>query len=550
MSDPQGNALATDDAGYRPSRTVALVLMGLILLLCAAIRLWIISHSSMIARDGVTYLELAQDFRRDPVELIRTSHYHPGYPAAVALAYGLMGGEGGDNDRAAWERAGQAVALAAAMAGLAAVAILASMAFDLRIALFTVLLFGCGSKWAELGSNVLSDTLAIAFQLWAVVAALAALGALRLGRRRALAAAAAVGLCAGAGYWVRGEAALVAPAAAVLWLLYAAGRQVRWRRAIVASALTILVALLGAMPYMIAIGGITRKHVLGTEVPQLRAATAPALPPAAERDDPPPALLALAGRISEAAHPAVAALGALWAVAWGLDRLRRRPPAPWIPRPARPAAIIAAIVVAASMPVLAVHYRNTGILSSRYVMFIAALLAPLGGAGLVVLVRLPAAVAAPLRRSRRAATALTAVLLVGTAGGMAAHAMRPLHADSTSHRLAGEHLARLRLRIDPQAVIVSDSPWVRHYAGPPAQPLPARRLSAALLRDRLGGIEAPCAYLALTAEARRRDRATAALLTGPAFGLIEWTDPSPSPDEALTLYRVDLSALVPSAAAE
>ena len=517
----------------------------LILLGCGGIRVWIITHSSMIARDGVTYLELARDFRADPIGVVRTSHYHPGYPAAVALAYGLLPDAWAADDRGAWERAGQIVALVAALVSLAAVAILATMAFDVRIALVTVLLFGCGAKWTELGANVLSDTLAIAFQLWGVVAALVTLHHLRAGRRRALAGAAAVGLCAGAGYWVRGEAALVAPAAAVLWLLYAAGRHVRWRRAIIASLLTTLMALLCAMPYMIAIGGITRKHVLGRNVPAIRAATTPALPALPTRPDRPPVPLALAGQISEAAHPVVATLGALWALAWGLDKLRRRAPAPWIPRPTSRTAIVATIVVAASMPVLAMHYRNTGILSHRYVMFIAALLAPLGGAGLMVLAHLLTRAIGPLRRRPWGQAAVTIGLLVGTGAGIAAHAMRPLHGNSVSHRSAGEFLRRTA---GPEAMVVSDSPWVRHYAGPPTRPLPTRRLSEPLLRQRLSAIAAASAYLALTDEGRRRDPAIASLLAGPPFALIKWTDPSGSPDEALTLYRVDLSALVSPAA--
>ncbi len=514
-------------------------------LLCGALRIWIIAHSEMIARDGVIYLAMARDLREDPAETIRTSLYHPGYPVAVAVTHTLLPRAWAGDNRVGWERAGQTVSVAAAMMSLVAVAILATMVFNPRVALFTVLLFGSGTKWTHLGANVLSDTLAIAFQLWGVVAALVALRLLRRRRRTALAAAAAVGLCAGLGYWTRGEAALVAPAAAALWLLYAAGRRVRWRRAIVASALAALMALLCAMPYMAAIGGITRKHILGTKIPAIRATNAPTLPPPPNPPERPPVLLALAGQIAEAAHPVVATLGALWAVVWGLDKFRRRPEAPWIPRPLPEGAIITAIIVAASVPVLAVHYHTTGFLVYRYVMFIAALLAPLGGAGVIILGHLATTAIPPLRRRQRAEAIVTAVLLVVTTAAVAAHAMRPLHASNVFYRRAGEFLRR---RYGPEAVIISDNTWVCYYAGPPHRSLRTRRLAASRLVERLVRIDASEAYLALTEDGQRRDPATAPLLEGEAFALIPWTDPSGTLDEALRLYRVDLTALKPPAA--
>jgi hypothetical protein len=115
--------------------------------------------------------------------------------------------------------------------------------------------------------------------------------------------------------------------------------------------------------------------------------------------------------------------------------------------------------VAMFVPPMVIHAEKWQNVSFRYVAFMAALLAPLGGAGVNVLGEWLAHIAA--RRRRRLGDVLVAAVALGLAAAMCLHAARPLHMDKDHFRRAGEYLRQVA---SPGDVVLCGSSWTRHYS--------------------------------------------------------------------------------------
>ena len=171
-SQPLGLAEPPDQPGETFLGKYGMLLV--VLLICSAVRIWLIDHLEIIARDGVVYVNFARDMMADPIGSIRSYDIHPLYPAAMVGVYKILSLASISRDVAGWVLSGQIVAFAGALAAIVAIWLFAKLAFNRQIAWISVLLFGLGRKWAVLGADVLTDSSALAFEMWAFALGLSA----------------------------------------------------------------------------------------------------------------------------------------------------------------------------------------------------------------------------------------------------------------------------------------------------------------------------------------------------------------------------------------
>ncbi len=405
------------------TRKHLLALMGM-LMICAGVRFWLIQRSDSIAKDGVIYLEMARQWDSNPIEVSKNYDYPPGYPAAVAAVHRLALFAGMADGHESWEWAGRAVSVVSSLSAMAAIYFIAGLTFNWTVAALTVLLFGIGRKWSCLGTDVLSDSLAISMQLWATVGVLAVLSMLRRGAGWAPVVAAGVGILAGLGYLARPESLWVIFVAVIVWLgRYVIRRQNFWLT--LASIVTMAVAAGSvATPYMMTIGGLSNKKSverIGSMAASLagNVQATPSIPPAsalpasapADDEDPPASSTAakMLQQIMAAFQPIIGGFFLVWLLGlavccWGSGRvLGSLMP---MPTNAGKALFVTAAVVV--LPILALLHQTAGYLSHRHVMFLAAVLSPLATAGILWV----AGVASRVGKLRQVRPGLIAVILV------------------------------------------------------------------------------------------------------------------------------------------
>ncbi|MHC4561457.1 MAG: ArnT family glycosyltransferase [Planctomycetota bacterium] len=446
-----------------PNRRAALTLLGA-LIACALLRVWVAGHSGMIARDGTLYVEMAQrwsDPSRGPGWVVEHYVFEVGYPAAMAATHRIVTWLGGADDLAGWEQSGRIVSLVGSLASVAGVWLIAGLVFNWRVAWITALLLGVGRKWTGMGADVLKDPLAIALQVWAVGMALLALRRMLVRSRGALLWAALSGVMVGCGYLVHRSSLLVAPLVALLWAAGVIWQRKRSEGRTWLLALGCLAVMVGAMavvagPYVIAIGGLTKRMELP---PQQVSATMAGGMLATVYTLKHGAIAEVLKKLSEVMHPVLAVGGIIWLVTWAVDRLKVRLPESVNIQLRWPGAVAMIGWAALFVPVMAYHGEKWQNVSFRYVALLAALLAPLGGAGVNVLGEWLAHIA--VHKRRRLGDALVAVVALGLATAMCRHAARPLHIDKDHFRRAGEYVRHIASSGD---VVLCGSSWTRHYS--------------------------------------------------------------------------------------
>ncbi len=170
----------------------------------------------------------------------------------------------------------------------------------------------------------------------------------------------------------------------------------------------------------------------------------------------------VAHELGEAMHLIVAALMLTWLGCYVCVRfLRVRPVMENFPVPKRSGAILMAGATAATIPLLTALHANVHYLSHRHAMFLAAMLSPMAGAGLVSLAGCLAALMKLIRlRGRSQSLVLPTITLLLTAG-LAWHTLRPLRDDKIPHRRAAEAIAA---SAGPSDYVLTDSVWILHYS--------------------------------------------------------------------------------------
>lgn len=231
----------------------------LVLLLAVALllRLGLVWHTEVAARDSIGYIRYAWRLEHEPwARVLTETEQPPGYALALlGVSYPVRWLTSAPDVRVMqWS-----AQLTSALAGTLLVVpmfYLGSLLFSRRVGFGAALLFqvlpGTGRH--------LSDGLSEALFLLFVATALAA-GA-RAFRTRSAAGFALAGLCGGLAYLTRAEGGLVVAATGVVLLAGQAYRpwQMPWRAAVVCGASLGLAAVLVAGPYVTVIGKLTNKR--------------------------------------------------------------------------------------------------------------------------------------------------------------------------------------------------------------------------------------------------------------------------------------------------
>ena len=254
---------ANDNHGQEPQRAWTGAdwrLLALLLAAAAGIRTWQLAHTTVAARDSISFIRVTWQLHEHPLrqwpEVLRNSEQHPAYPLAILAASESLGlvhhGHLADRMRLST----QLVSALAAVLLVLPVFCLGRELFDRRVGFGSALLLQCLPVSGRILADGLSESL---FLLFASAALLWSVRALR--RPRAPGAFALAGLFSALAYLTRPEGLLIVAATGTVLL---AGQAVpswrrSWRDLCICGAALSLAALLLAAPYMKAIGGFTAK---------------------------------------------------------------------------------------------------------------------------------------------------------------------------------------------------------------------------------------------------------------------------------------------------
>lgn len=446
------------------------------LAICALVRIWLVSHTVVIANDGVIYTKMAREWSADPHRVVQDYDYHVGYPAAIASAHRLMTALGLEEGMAGWDLAGQIVSVLASLIAMVAVWLFARMAFDQRIAWLTVLLFGISRKWAALSVDVCSDALAVCLQIWALVLSMIVLRQLSKKSNWAVLSAAAVGLCTAAGYLVRPEALLVAVLGIAFWLAHQLYRRLSWPLTLTSVAVTVSVVLAGVLPYMFAIGTLTKKKsitdiiILPAKHQGLTACLATLSSAYCS------SMRVFACRLSDALYPALSILLCIWLATWIVKSvLRIRLPARLLILPRRTSGLFMVALGLAFLVMITGLHRNVGYMSYRHVMFLAAVLSPLAAAGFAILVAGITFLAERLRLPQWFSRLIMPLATIVVVVILLSYTLKPVHAGKQYSRRAGYFVGQ---SITADDHIITDRRRVIHYARAGNSAIEASHISA------------------------------------------------------------------------
>ena len=518
----------------------------MVLVACATVRLWLIAHTDVIARDGTVYVKMARELSADPSHVVQSYDYHVGYPVAIAATHQILQALGQAQNMSSWDLSGQIVSLIASLLAMMAVWWLAGMAFNWRIAWLSALLFGLGRKWAVLGADVLSDALAVCLQIWAVVLALLLLRQLRKKSNWAIPLAAGLGICAGLGYLVRPEALLVPILAIAFCLFYQFHWRASWRLTIVSTVLIALTTLACALPYMIAIGALSKKksidQIIMVSASQYDSITCLAALSPGHR----PAIRAFINQLFEALHP----VGGLFlciclAVFIGKTVLRIKLPSKILIFRRRINSLFMLATTAAIMIILTGLYSNVHYMSYRHLMFLAALLSPLAGAGFMMSAEFTAILATWLKLPQWCARLILPIGTVAIVLGLLSHTLRPMHAGKAHYKQAGHFVGQLAT-VDEH--VLTDSSRTIHYAvaknpNISASRIPGNNLSREQLLQYIEQTSAT--YLVISDHTLAQSTSDlTSLFAAPAFTQIRRFDQlAKKRSKTLQVYRIDHLAL-------
>ncbi len=447
-----------------------LVPLLIILVVIAGLRIYLIAHTEVIARDGTIYIQMAKQFPSAWAEVIADYDYHVGYPAVIAGVHRLVLAGGFTDSLRVWEISGQLVSLSASLGAMVAIWLFAGKVFgDWRIAWISTLIFGVGRKWSVLGSDVLSDSLALCLQMWAVVLAVLALEKLNTKSKQAIALAAGVGLCSGLGYLVRPESLFAVGLACLLWLVFQLRRPKSWRLTLSAVGVSLMSAFACALPYMIAIGGLTNKKSLSdlVSLPLRQGLNMSATIICSVQYS---ALRQLVNQLFEALNPAAGVMICIWLVCCGIYQLTKLKSLRAVLGSVSPAGALLMVASLAVMgPLLMGLYSNVHYLSYRHVMFLAAMLSPLIGAGVIVSARISQELIAKPLRLPLSQTVIMIIWVGALAVSMSANTLGPLHKGKLVFRHAGQLVGGL---LGPGDYVLAENGWILHYAQAQGRSLP------------------------------------------------------------------------------
>jgi Dolichyl-phosphate-mannose-protein mannosyltransferase len=491
MQGPQTPAPSADPrlaalpgAGWSDLRWL-LLLLALVL----GVRLWQVSHTTVLARDSVGYISIAwrlshEDWRH----VLPTVSQHPGYPVAMLPLAAVMRSVFPDDPARAMQWAAQLTDVLFSVILVVPLFYLGKELFDARVGFWAVVLFEALPATSRLMVDGLSEPV---FLLFAIGGLACACRGLRTG---SIVWFALTGLLGALAYLTRVEGALVVGCTGLVLI----GCQLfqSWRKPISKwlsqGAALAVPAIVVALPYILLIGSVTvkpiKQHLLTEPAPVWKA-------PAQHTQIGPPhaeSMMLWAGWMTGSnvhaedriiwAFQAIrielvkASFYILWLPALlGLylfrDRLRSGPVS-WL-------VILIAFILLAMLYKLA---QIMGYLSERHAVLVVILGLYPAVAALAVLGKWASIVIAPLRNR---AVLVTTILLVALSVAPLSRSLAALHADRAAFRQAGEWIAR---HAEPDDQLIDPYGWSGYYAGryfenPAHGPAPTAPLTYVVLEE-------------------------------------------------------------------
>ncbi len=459
--------------------------LALAMLITATLQVVIIGRAFSIHVDGLTFIGIAQDLGRDPIETMRIKDQHPGYPALVLAAASVTRPFVQLSEPELWTLATR---LASGTCGILSVIVLwlfARRLFNEQVANIAALSFAVLPLFRLIASDALSDTQHLL--LYLLAAWLAAEGF----ARDQLRWFAAAGAASGAAFWVRPEGlevALVTAALLACQMLLQRRLRVGWALVAVGAAAMITVA-----PYVVLAGKITSK-----QLPWAKRQAVPVFvvteSQAAQREEqkaapastPPVAVPAVVTQRVAARVAIKAAITFVKNIVWGFRfvflplylignwELYRRRPAWWV-------VCLPACLGALHIAVLFGVYFISGYIDQRHMMPIVALGLPFAALGSVYVAEKLTALLAPRFSNRMVlATIVTISCVIVVPRNLVA--MNP----ELQAVFVATHWIHDQLR--PGDAIISNSPYVAFYGDVPGAELTPETptLESALAQKKIG----------------------------------------------------------------
>ncbi len=244
--------------------------MAVLMLVAIAVHAWLITHTVVLARDGIDFLHYEWRLEHDPWGgVLRGEAQHPGYPVAIlALSTPLRHWLHGDTTNV-MALSAQLVNAVAACLLVIPMYYLGRELFNRRVAFWTTLLFQCLPLSGRITSDALSEGLFLLALAWALLLSARAV------KSGSVFGFALGGLWGGLAYLVRPEGALVVLATALALLVSWLRVRRPWQQTAACLASLCMAALLVGLPYAATIGGFTvkptPKEILGGEHAAARA---------------------------------------------------------------------------------------------------------------------------------------------------------------------------------------------------------------------------------------------------------------------------------------
>lgn len=443
----------------------------LLLALTVPLRVWLLCHTEVPARDSIGFIRYALQFETQSwSKVVRANHQHPGYPLAVLAVSLPVRQFSHQPDTVRMQFSAQLASTVAAFLLIFPMFYLGKRLFNARVGFWAALIFQCLPVTGHILSDGLSEALFLLLTATTLCLAARALDGSAPGRF------ALCGTFCGLTYLTRPEGILLLACALAVLLLM----QVRsdWRRSWRSLAWCTLAlagsALVVGAPYYVATGRFSTKPSVGLF---LRPGETEArhTPPA---EAPPPVLLAVVqscdGLLPEKLWVGLRSLGAelvkgFHYVCWlptllGMCWYRRRA---W----QDPAMLLIVLLCGLHALVLWRLEVVVGYLSNRHIQLLV-----LGGvypaAGLLVelprwmldRLRLTPPAGQPWRPARLALQPglWSFVLLAALIGIGLPKTLQPLHVNRAGHHAAGLWLAQ---QMKPHDLIEDDHCWAHYYAG-------------------------------------------------------------------------------------
>jgi len=240
------------------SRKEDVVHISILLVVAVCIGIYLIITATLIARDGITFIEYAKSLESAPVKTMVKEYQHPGYPLLILATHKLVAVVCESKTVWSWIYCAQSTALIFRLLGIVVVYFVGKSLVGAKFSFWATLILVLLPKPAAYGSDALSDWPHIFFL--SVGFLLLMRGAIE-GKWRLFGF---VGLAGGAGYLVRPECAQLLVFGS-LWLglqLFWSRRTMNKKRTVFALALLLAGFFVMAGPYMKLKGAVfPKKHV-------------------------------------------------------------------------------------------------------------------------------------------------------------------------------------------------------------------------------------------------------------------------------------------------